>query len=63
VVTRLERVQVKPPAALLACAPEPAVPDGSDQDEVAFFILDLAAAGEDCREKLVAVRSFVEGQP
>ena len=57
VEVRIERVA--PPADLLNCAPDPAVPDAPDQRAVAVYLLDLWDAGEDCRRKLGAVRGFV----
>ena len=57
VEVRIERIA--PPADLLDCAPDPAVPDAVDQRAVASYLLDLWDAGEDCRRKLGAVRGFV----
>lgn len=47
------------PAALLTCAPEPAVP-GPDADDraAALFLIALADAGADCRGKLGEVRAL-----
>lgn len=43
------------PPSLATCAPQPEPPANADDTDVANFILDLAAAGEDCRAKLAAV--------
>ena len=55
------------PASLLTCAPEPPSPDldapGWDRT-LALWIVDVMAAGEDCRSRLAAVRRLVdEGKP
>jgi|GEM_PF-2062359 len=48
------------PAQLLHCRPAPDVPgEGATQRDLALFILDLDAAGADCRAKLGAVRGIV----
>ncbi len=57
-------VVVKPtvPPALLACAAQPAAPSltGPRWDlALALFIVDLSAAGADCRAKLGAVAGLV----
>ena len=44
--TRVERI--KPPAERLTCAAEP-VPAGDTDKDVAQFIVDALAAGQDCR--------------
>lgn len=63
-VTKVERVPVKPPAPLLECAARPPIPpaDQVTLDTVALLLVDLDAAGEDCRAKLGAVRAFVAGE-
>ena len=43
------------PASLLTCADHPASPAAEIQQDVAFYIVDLAEAGADCRSKLGAV--------
>lgn len=54
---RLQRLE--PPSGLLTCESQPGAPTGNfTQRTVADFILRLAAAGEDCREKLAAVREW-----
>lgn len=46
----------------LTCRPEPRSPGGDATDrQAAAFVLDLAAAGRDCRSKLQAVRETIEG--
>lgn len=61
------RVQPVPiPAPLLSCAPDPAPPGGeaagdiTDRD-IAAYMIELWAAGADCRETLEAVRQFQAG--
>ena len=55
-----ERVVVSPPAELLSCRAAPIGPAGEySQADVARFVLRLDAAGQDCREKLEAVRRYV----
>ncbi len=61
-----EPVMVRPvvPASLLACAASPAAPDlnVARWDQVlAGYLLDLDAAGADCRAKLGAVAKLVGG--
>lgn len=56
-------VLVRPevPAALLECQPQPAPPSPlRDDADLAYFIVDLAAAGADCRAKLGRVRELVK---
>lgn len=56
----LKVVRIAPPAEILTCAAEPATPPaGATQRAVARYLLELAAAGDDCRERLDAVRAFV----
>lgn len=46
------------PAALLDCEPDPDVPDATMGDrEVAIYILALWQAGEDCRQRLAALKT------
>jgi hypothetical protein len=60
-VTRIERVTVAPPAALLACPAEPEIPASvATQDDLAPLLLDIAMAGRACRDQLGAVRRFVD---
>ena len=52
---RVERVEI--PAPLLRCAEEPPVPAaGGTWAEFLGWVIDLRAAGEDCRAKLAAIR-------
>lgn len=54
-----DRVTVAaPPAEMLTCAPAPAVPEVETQRAVATYIVDLWDAGEDCRQRLGAVREL-----
>ncbi|RDC69673.1 hypothetical protein DLJ49_18720 [Rhodovulum sp. 12E13] len=55
-----ERVLVSPPRLLLECADAPAVPDAETQRAVAEYLVRLESAGADCRDKLRAVREFIE---
>lgn len=58
VVTRIERVPILHPPALLKCAPEPPVP-GRPRTvaEALGWIADLRAAGQDCRSRLACIRA------
>ena len=57
---RVERVAVPP--ALLTCTPAPAVPTAPvTQRSLARYVVALAAAGADCRDKLTRVRVWSEG--
>lgn len=48
------------PAVLLTCAAAPEPPaDGMSPADVADFILDLAAAGADCRAQLAQVSDLL----
>ena len=47
------------PRQLLTCAQQPASPDAGTQRDVALYVVDLAAAGDDCRTKLGTVRTIV----
>lgn len=48
------------PASLLQCQPQPAPPPEPIADaDLAVWILDLAAAGDDCRGRLARVRGLV----
>lgn len=50
------------PESLLTCKPRPTVPSGDYTDnDLAEFILRLEEAGEDCRQRLGAVRGVVSG--
>lgn len=62
VVTRIEYVRQAVPAALLTCAPDPAVPDAAMQGQAALYLTELWEAGEDCRRKLAQVRGLVQGR-
>jgi hypothetical protein len=60
VVVRKELVRQPIPGDLLTCAPQPAPPDTGTQRDVGQFIIDLAAAGADCRSKVEAVAQIVK---
>lgn len=47
------------PSALLICAAQPQSPPAGTQRDVALYIVDLAAAGDDCRTKLGSVRRIL----
>ncbi len=47
------------PRGLLTCQPSPPVPEFKSQKDVAGYIVDLWEAGQDCRQKLGAIRSYV----
>lgn len=50
------------PSALLVCQPAPPVPTkASHQSDVAQYIVNLWGAGQDCRDKLRAVRIQLGG--
>ena len=52
------------PDSLQTCAPQPEPPAaGADDTDLSNFILDLAAAGEDCRGKLAAVVRVIGSPP
>jgi len=58
---RVEEVPVAPPATLLTCRAAPAAPrDAVLQSDVARYVVRLSEAGQDCRDKLGAVRAWVE---
>ena len=48
------------PSQLLTCAPQPAAPTAGPQRDVAHYIVDAVAAGDDCRVKLGSVRNILE---
>ena len=59
-MTQIQEVKAEVPAALLQCPPQPQPPDDSAPAEAfADFMLDLAAAGDDCRAKLGQVKGLV----
>jgi len=52
----VEAPRLTVPVSLLSCAEQPDPPAaGADDTALARWILDLAAAGDDCRGKLAAV--------
>jgi hypothetical protein len=65
-MVQIKEVPQPVPAALLDCRPEPSRPrgDGPGGDlsdtQVAHLIVDLAAAGRDCRDKLGHVKNLIQ---
>ncbi len=62
-MTRIElaRPQIQP--TLLRCQDHPQPPDWPVTDvEYDAYVIDLAAAGDDCRCRLSLVREVIEGQ-
>ncbi len=55
-VTEFRVEKLRPPEPLLDCAPHPLPPnpDTARQADVARYLVDVAAAGEDCRAKVEA---------
>lgn len=47
------------PDQLLTCRDEPTPPTTGTQRAVALYVIDLADAGDDCRQKLAGVRGIV----
>jgi hypothetical protein len=47
------------PSQLLSCSAQPKAPTAGTQRTVALYIIDLAAAGDDCRDKLGSVRRIL----
>lgn len=49
------------PGYLLQCEPQPIAPTaaGTTERQVGHYIVDLAAAGDDCRTKLGSVREIL----
>lgn len=57
----LVRQEVPPP--LLACRPAPEPPpDPMTDTALALWIVDLSAAGEDCRTRLHRVKELLDGR-
>lgn len=50
------------PPSLLACQPAPAPPDGADDTALALWIVDIAAAGDDCRGRLHRVKELLDAR-
>lgn len=61
-------VPTKPPAELMSCADEPAIPElpppGIERDRVVLaLILALRASGGDCRAKVLGTRAWADALP
>lgn len=57
---RVEVQRLTVPPALLSCQPQPDPPTMVDDRALALYILALADAGDDCRDRLGRVRGLVE---
>lgn len=56
-------VRQEVPPALLSCLEAPALPAAPVDDQMlALWIVDLAAAGDDCRTRLAGVRKLLDGK-
>lgn len=61
VVTKTQIEEVLPPEALLHCKTRPIPPDpGASIATWATYIIDLRAWGQDCEEKVDAMKAYVE---
>ncbi len=63
IVEKIVERKIEIPNSLLTCSPEPVA--GSTwvrERDVAQYLVKLAAAGEDCRTKLAAVRRLILSQ-
>lgn len=64
VVTRVQIERVQIPPGLLRCPDQPEPPaEPVSEADAASYILDLAAAGDDCRRRLGEVRDLIEKTP
>lgn len=62
-VTLIKIDRLTPPDALLTCADQPEPPAGTlTQAGVAGYIVSALDAGEDCRQKLGAVKKWADEQ-
>jgi hypothetical protein len=50
------------PPQLLACQPAPEPPAAPDDTALALWIVDLAAAGDDCRARLRKVKELLDAR-
>lgn len=55
VVAKPDLIRLSPPPALLQCLPAPDPAGVIDDKTLAGYILDLAEAGADCRDKVRAI--------
>ena len=61
-LTRLVTLERKPPAGLTAaCRAHPVPGEIRTDGELALYMVELAAAGEDCRQKHTALAKWAQG--
>lgn len=60
VVTKIEKVIPEVPPSLLVCPGQPQPPAQPRQEDVALYLIDLAQAGETCRQRLVEVHQLLK---
>ena len=61
VITRLQVEKVPLPPALLACLPDPEIPDTAMGDRaLADYLVSLWQAGDDCRDRLARVKESAQ---
>lgn len=48
------------PSNMLLCQAAPQVPNNPTDKDLAYYILDLSNAGDDCRDKLQAIKNIKE---
>lgn len=59
VIVERQHLKNRVPASMLSCVPEPNGSSVSTSRESASYIVDLRAAGRDCRNKLNAVGELI----
>lgn len=59
---KVEVQRITIPDSLLSCQPHPVPPALTDDRELALYILALADAGDDCRDRLGRVRGLIDSQ-
>jgi hypothetical protein len=59
---KVEVHRITVPSSLLSCQPHPPPPALTDDRDLARYILALADAGDDCRDRLGRVRALIEVQ-
>jgi hypothetical protein len=63
VLPKVEMHRIAVPDGLLSCQPQPPPPLAlTDDRELAIYILALADAGDDCRDRLGRVRALIAAQ-